>query len=192
MPSGVHTIGSRMSSSAACTTRHPATDVWTCNHRWGCTRVLSLAQGEPSIEGNRVFHLHGQHRHKHQLCRFGSGKEDPLRHEGLWCAAQETLEFSRHQHKNQSEGLLSCSSLLPALLHRVHHSLSQTHQGSDKTPASPCTLHPQHQVAKPYPKYCGTAPWHTVGVEALITVSQLRWAWHVRRMANIRMPKAVF
>lgn len=33
---------------------------------------------------------------------------------------------------------------------------------------------------------------HTVSVEALITVSQLRWAGHVRRMANSRLPKAVF
>ena len=32
---------------------------------------------------------------------------------------------------------------------------------------------------------------HTVSVEALITVSQLRWAGHVRRMANSRLPKAV-
>lgn len=95
---------------------------------------------------------------EHQLCRCGSGKEDPVRHEGLWCATQETLELSRHQHKNQREGLLSCSSSLPALLHRVHHSLSQTYQGSYKIPASPSTLHPQHQVARPYPRCCGTAP----------------------------------
>ena len=33
---------------------------------------------------------------------------------------------------------------------------------------------------------------NTVSVEALITVSQLRWAGHVRRMANSRLPKAVF
>ena len=34
---------------------------------------------------------------------------------------------------------------------------------------------------------------HTVSVEALITVSQLRrWAGLVRRMANSRLPKAVF
>ena len=33
---------------------------------------------------------------------------------------------------------------------------------------------------------------HTVSVEALTTVSQLRWAGHVRRMANSRLPKAVF
>jgi len=33
---------------------------------------------------------------------------------------------------------------------------------------------------------------HTVNVEALITVSQLRWAGHVRQMANSRLPKAVF
>ena len=58
----------------------------------------------------------------------------------------------------QSEGLLSCSPQLPALLHRVHHSLLQTHQGSDKTPASPSTLHPQHQVARLYPRCCGIAP----------------------------------
>ena len=32
----------------------------------------------------------------------------------------------------------------------------------------------------------------TVSVEALITVSQLRWAGHVCRMANSRLPKAVF
>ena len=32
----------------------------------------------------------------------------------------------------------------------------------------------------------------TASVEALITVSQLRWAGHVRRMANSRLPKAVF
>ena len=33
---------------------------------------------------------------------------------------------------------------------------------------------------------------HTVSVEALTTMSQLRWAAHVRRMANSRLPKAVF
>lgn len=33
---------------------------------------------------------------------------------------------------------------------------------------------------------------HTVSVKALITVSQLRWAGHVRQMANSRLPKAVF
>ena len=33
---------------------------------------------------------------------------------------------------------------------------------------------------------------HTISVEALITVSQLRWAGHVRQMANSRLPKAVF
>ena len=33
---------------------------------------------------------------------------------------------------------------------------------------------------------------HTVSVEALVTVGQLRWAGHVRRMANNRLPKAVF
>ena len=32
---------------------------------------------------------------------------------------------------------------------------------------------------------------HTVSVEALMTVSQLRWAGHLRRMANSRLPKAV-
>ena len=32
----------------------------------------------------------------------------------------------------------------------------------------------------------------TVSVEALITVSQLRWAGHVCQMANSRLPKAVF
>ena len=48
--------------------------------------------------------------------------------------------------------LLSSSHPLPALFHRVHHSLPQTHHGSHKTPASPPTLHPQHQVARPYPR----------------------------------------
>ena len=33
---------------------------------------------------------------------------------------------------------------------------------------------------------------HTVSVEALVTVAQLRMAGHVRRMANNRLPKAVF
>ena len=33
---------------------------------------------------------------------------------------------------------------------------------------------------------------HTVSVEALVTVAQLRWAGHVQRMANNRLPKAVF
>ena len=33
---------------------------------------------------------------------------------------------------------------------------------------------------------------HTVSVEALVTVARLRWAGHVRRMANNRLPKAVF
>ena len=33
---------------------------------------------------------------------------------------------------------------------------------------------------------------HTVSFEALITVLQLRWAGHVRRMANSRLLKAVF
>ena len=33
---------------------------------------------------------------------------------------------------------------------------------------------------------------HTVSVEALLTVSKLRWTRHVRRMANNRLPKAVF
>ena len=33
---------------------------------------------------------------------------------------------------------------------------------------------------------------HTVSVEALITMSQLCWAGHVRRMANGRLPKAVY
>ena len=33
---------------------------------------------------------------------------------------------------------------------------------------------------------------NTVSVEALITVSQLRWAGNVDRMANSRLPKAVF
>ena len=39
-------------------------------------------------------HLPGHHRCKHQLCRSGGGKEDPIRHEGPWCAAKETLELS--------------------------------------------------------------------------------------------------
>ena len=58
----------------------------------------------------------------------------------------------------QSEGLLSCSHPLPALFHRVHRSLPRAHHGSDKTPASPPTPHPQHQVARPYPRRWGTAP----------------------------------
>ena len=33
---------------------------------------------------------------------------------------------------------------------------------------------------------------HTVSVEALVTVAQLRWAGHVQRIANNRLPKAVF
>ena len=33
---------------------------------------------------------------------------------------------------------------------------------------------------------------HTVSVEALVTVAQLRWAGHVRRIANNRLSKAVF
>ena len=33
---------------------------------------------------------------------------------------------------------------------------------------------------------------HTVSVEALITMSRLCWAGHVRRMANGRLPKAVY
>ena len=33
---------------------------------------------------------------------------------------------------------------------------------------------------------------HTVSVEALVTVAQLRWAGRVQRMANNRLPKAVF
>ena len=33
---------------------------------------------------------------------------------------------------------------------------------------------------------------HTVSVEALVTVAQLRWVGHVQRMANNRLPKAVF
>ena len=68
--------------------------------------------------------------------------------EGLWCATQRL--WSCHG--------ISCSSPLPALLHGVLHSLSQTRQGSDKTPASPSTFHPQHQMARPYPRCCGTAP----------------------------------
>ena len=31
---------------------------------------------------------------KHQLCRSGGEKEDPIHHEGLWCATKETLELS--------------------------------------------------------------------------------------------------
>ena len=61
------------------------------------------------------------------------------------------------QHKNQRDGLLSCSHPLPALFHRVHHSLPQAHHGSDKTPTSPPTFHPQHQVARSYPSRRGTA-----------------------------------
>ena len=33
---------------------------------------------------------------------------------------------------------------------------------------------------------------HTVSVEALVTVAQLCWPGHVRRMANNRLPKTVF
>ena len=33
---------------------------------------------------------------------------------------------------------------------------------------------------------------HTGSVEALVTVAQLRWAGNVQRMANNRLPKAVF
>ena len=33
---------------------------------------------------------------------------------------------------------------------------------------------------------------HTVSVEALVTVAQRRWAGHVQRMANNRLPRAVF
>ena len=33
---------------------------------------------------------------------------------------------------------------------------------------------------------------HTVSVEALVTGAQLRWAGNVQRMANNRLPKAVF
>ena len=97
--------------------------------------------------------------------------------------------------KNQSEGLLSCSHPLPALFHRGHHSLPQAHCGSDKSPASPPTLSDilniKWQDRIPGVEVLRRA--HTVSVEALITVSQLRrWAGLVRRMANSRLPKAVF
>ena len=71
-------------------------------------------------------------------------------------ALQNTLWSCHDSTKNQCEGLLSCSHSLPAPFHRVHH--WQTHHDSNKTPASPPTLHPQHQVARPYARRWGTAP----------------------------------
>ena len=61
------------------------------------------------------------------------------------------------------------------------------------------------QSAKAYLRYILNIKWqdrvpdvevlrraHTVSVEALVTVAQLRWAGHVQWMANNRLPKAVF
>ena len=76
----------------------------------------------------------------------------------------------------------------------MHHSLPQAHRGCDKSPASPPTLSDilniKWQDHIPGVEVLRGA--HTVSVEALITVSQLRWAGHVRQMANRRLPKAVF
>ena len=97
------------------------------------------------------------------------------------------MELSWHQHKNQSEGLFGYSCSLSTLFHRVLNALPQTHQSSNETSASPSTLHPWHHI--PDVEVLRRAD--TISVEALITTSQLRWAGHVLRMDNSRLPKAV-
>ena len=71
---------------------------------------------------------------------------------------QEDFPWTDHvSTKTKETVLLSCSHPLPALFHQVHHSLPQAHHGSDKTPTSPPTFHPQYQVARSYPSRRGTA-----------------------------------
>ena len=103
----------------------------------------------------------------------------------LWCAAKETLELSWHQHKNQLK-VYSVAVILCLL-----YSIECT------------TLYRRHIMAQLYHllniKWRDRVPdvevlrrAHTVSVEALVTVAQLRWAGRVQRMANNRFPKAVF
>ena len=75
----------------------------------------------------------------------------------------------------------------------MHHSLLQTYHGI----LTRLQLHHLHYILNikwrdhvPDVEVLRRA--HTVSVEALVTVAQLRWAGHVRQMANNRLPKAVF
>ena len=52
-------------------------------------------------------------------------------------------------------------------------------------------LHPQHQVARPYPRCWGTVLCSHSHCWSPNNVSQLCWAGHEHRMANSRLPKAV-
>ena len=124
--------------------------------------------------------------------RSGSGKEDPSATKA-YGALQKRL-WSCHDISTKTKVKVYSVAVIPCLLYSIECTTFYRRHIVSLTRLQLCHLHSilniKWQDHIPDIEVLRRA--HTVSVEALITVSQLRWAGHVCRKAKSRLPKAVF